>query len=480
MVDILDEIDFDTRCHGGLQMDLRWIESNVESLHRFLNESSIDDSFDGYADDESNRLFALRRSSSIADSVSICGSSSADSLFDDLEFEPCSPTCSVVTEDMLPIGDIRLYQNDILSDLRDMETEIINEFGHEDSNHNSDQFFIQNHFGDVSSLLPTVNEEQSHDTVWSDCDTTSDYSTSSSSSLCTSDDYSNFSPDVPPSTIPTYERPVELLPPKSEMVPTCTATTIPTMDINKPVIKKIVLIQNGAVVLLPRIYKPQPPVYTLAECARRGIKVQLPKCSRLKSTRNQPYRPRPIPKRRSSSSTASLKPNYKIPVNRDLDSVLTATLSGKPSSNGNLDLKIRDLKLLLPSFQNLKNPDDTPENSNTTFSKLEVEYHPCTECGKSHNTLTELRNCLRDHRYENNRFEVVRRRTCPTCNKVCSSPVALRVHQMVHTGEKPYACLEADCNRTFREKSALKKHYKRFHPEKINNVAHHFVKQKKK
>ena len=143
---------------------------------------------------------------------------------------------------------------------------------------------------------------------------------------------------------------------------------------------------------------------------------------------------------------------------------------------------MRDLKLLLPSFQNLKNHDENnPDNSvNSPSGSTEVENHPCTECGKSHNTLNALRNCLRDHRYENNRFEVVRRRTCPTCNKVCSSPVALRVHQMVHTGEKPYKCVELYCNRSFREKSALKKHYKRFHPDDLDNVAHHFVKPKSK
>ena len=134
----------------------------------------------------------------------------------------------------------------------------------------------------------------------------------------------------------------------------------------------------------------------------------------------------------------------------------------------------------MPSFQSLKNPEDNPDNpvNATCGGSGEVENHPCTECGKSHNSLTDLRNCLRDHRHENNRFEVVRRRTCPTCNKVCSSPVALRVHQMVHTGEKPYGCVEVNCNRTFREKSALKKHYKRFHPNDLANVAHHFVKKK--
>ena len=436
MVDILDEIDFDT-CNDGLQMDIRWIESNVESLQRYLNESGSEDSFDLYSDDELKSPFSIRRTSSVADSVSICGSSSADSLFDDLDFEPCSPTCSVVTEDMLPIdfNDIKRYQDDLLSDLRDMKNDIF-------------QF-------ERICNSPSTRSSSSYDAgVWSDCDTRSDYSSSTT-----------FTPIVPPATQPTYAKPAEIheLP-----KPVPTAKTLTQPPVPQP---KIIVLNNRSLVLVP-----QRKIYTLAECARRGIKVKLPKKSAM--TRNEPYH-RPVPKRRSRSTVKS------PPITRDLDSVLSATLSGKPSNGNALDLKIRDLKLLLPSFQSLKNLDDNPENPVNPSGSNEVENqplrenHPCTECGKSHNSLTELRNCLRSNRFENNRFEVIQRRTCPTCNKVCSSPVALRVHEMVHTGEKPYHCVEPDCNnRSFREKSALKKHYKRFHPNDLANVAHHFVKKK--
>jgi len=381
MVDILNEIDFefDQECDSSRlgfeqSFDLGWMDHDpVDSIERYLTESDcnyLSDSDVSFGE----RVSAMRRCSSSAEG-SVCGSSgsSADSLFDDLDFEPCSPSCSVVTEDMLPLSD---------------------------------------------ELVMDLDEP-------------------------TQDQSDRFQPIVPPST------------------------NVTTSSHFRP--PRIVL-------LVPKVAPVRTQFYTLAECARRGIKVKLPKSppKTLKRSRSQTT---PNSQKKNNvadgvgSGHTAVKRSVSVSGNavapRDLDSVLTDTflaqISGKFSGTkkGDLDLKMRDLKLLLPSFQK-------PHGLSSDL----LTSHPCTECGKSHKNLTELRLCLRDHRNETNRHEVVRRRTCPTCNKICSSPVALRVHQMVHTGEKPYPCLETNCNRTFREKSALKKHYKRFHPDRIHAVPH--------
>lgn len=93
----------------------------------------------------------------------------------------------------------------------------------------------------------------------------------------------------------------------------------------------------------------------------------------------------------------------------------------------------------------------------------------CTECGKGYPRRDAMRACSRSHRLTSKSLKTLQRRTCTICKKICSSPVSLKTHMLIHSGEKPFKCFEPDCTKACREKSALKKHYKRFHPDKMES-----------
>ncbi|OMJ76967.1 hypothetical protein SteCoe_23553 [Stentor coeruleus] len=48
--------------------------------------------------------------------------------------------------------------------------------------------------------------------------------------------------------------------------------------------------------------------------------------------------------------------------------------------------------------------------------------------------------------------------TCPTCSKVLSSKQNLKQHMNIHTGDKPYKCLFANCQISFKHASQLSNH----------------------
>lgn len=93
----------------------------------------------------------------------------------------------------------------------------------------------------------------------------------------------------------------------------------------------------------------------------------------------------------------------------------------------------------------------------------------CTECGKGYPRRDAMRACSRNHRLTSKSLKTLQRRTCTICKKICSSPVSLKTHMLIHSGEKPFKCFEPDCTKACREKSALKKHYKRCHPDKMES-----------
>lgn len=49
---------------------------------------------------------------------------------------------------------------------------------------------------------------------------------------------------------------------------------------------------------------------------------------------------------------------------------------------------------------------------------------------------------------------------CPTCFKTLSTKQSLKEHFYIHTGERPYKCLEAGCGLMFRQSSQLSNHRK--------------------
>lgn len=52
---------------------------------------------------------------------------------------------------------------------------------------------------------------------------------------------------------------------------------------------------------------------------------------------------------------------------------------------------------------------------------------------------------------------------CSTCNKAFSRPSSLKIHIYSHTGEKPYKCKYAGCEKTFSVRSNMKRHEKGCH-----------------
>ncbi|XP_053612967.1 zinc finger protein 878-like [Plodia interpunctella] len=82
--------------------------------------------------------------------------------------------------------------------------------------------------------------------------------------------------------------------------------------------------------------------------------------------------------------------------------------------------------------------------------------HACTHCGKKY-TRTNLRAHMRVHEGVHCAF------SCSACARRFPSARRLRDHCRLHTGEKPFECL--NCTQTFRTKSQLKHHLKQHDKE---------------
>ncbi|KAL7868789.1 hypothetical protein SRHO_G00101730 [Serrasalmus rhombeus] len=90
-----------------------------------------------------------------------------------------------------------------------------------------------------------------------------------------------------------------------------------------------------------------------------------------------------------------------------------------------------------------------PSQRRTQENTDEALNRQCSECGRSFDTLGHLQVHQLSHTGE-------RPYPCLWCEKSFTKPNNLKQHQLVHTGEKPYRCLE--CGQSFARQSHLKRH----------------------
>jgi hypothetical protein len=93
------------------------------------------------------------------------------------------------------------------------------------------------------------------------------------------------------------------------------------------------------------------------------------------------------------------------------------------------------------------------------MDNIEQELYSCyyENCPRTYSSKYNLR------RHVNSTHLRIRCFTCERCSKKFTSKQSLKEHFYIHTGEKPFTCLETSCNKKFRQASQLNVHRKKVH-----------------